>query len=239
MLNKKALKAVIFDTYGTVVDWRSSVAVEVRNAAEMIGVSDLDGKAFADAWRAGYKPKMLEVSSKKRPWTTNDVLHRERLDDIIPKFGLSALDEEARTHLNQAWHRLAPWSDSVAGISRLKSKFIVSTFSNGSFHLLVNMAKNAGIAWDGILCADVFRAFKPEKETYLGAIELLGGVPESVMLCAAHNDDLAHARSHGMQTAYVNRPLEYGPAQTKDLKAEENWDIVASSIEDVATELGV
>lgn len=237
MLNRKALKAVIFDTYGTVVDWRTSVAMEARAAAEGIGINDLDGEAFADAWRAGYKPKMLEVSTKSRAWTTNDILHRERLDEIISEFGLSALDEETRMTLNQAWHRLAPWSDSVAGISRLKNRYVVSTFSNGSFHLLANMAKHSGIPWDGILCADIFRAFKPEKETYLGAIELLGGVPESVMLCAAHNDDLAHARKHGMQTAYVNRPHEYGPTQTKDIEAEDDWEIIASSIEEVATAL--
>ncbi len=238
MLNTQAVKAVIFDTYGTVVDWRTSVAADAREAAQSIGINHLDGEAFADAWRAGYKPKMLEVSNKQRPWTTNDVLHRERLDEIIPDFGLTDLDDDARTHLNKAWHRLTPWPDSVPGIGRLKQHFIVSTFSNGSFHLLVSMAKNAGIPWDGILCSDVFRAFKPEKKTYLGAIDLLGGVPESVMLCAAHNDDLAHARSHGMQTAYVNRPTEYGPNQIKNTHAEQDWEIVANSIEDVATALG-
>ncbi len=193
---------------------------------------------FADAWRAGYKPKMSDVSSGRRPWTTNDNLHRERLEEIIPEFGLTALDENARAHLNGAWHRLQPWPDSVPGITRLKSRFVVSTFSNGSFNLLVNMAKNAGIPWDGILCSDVFRAFKPDKECYLQAITLLGGVPQSVMLCAAHNNDLAHARSHGMQTAYVNRPGEYGPDQKTDQKAEQDWEIVASSIEEVAETLG-
>lgn len=239
MLNREAIKAVIFDTYGTVVDWRSSVAKEGRAAAATLGIADFDGEAFADAWRAGYHPKMKEVRDGIRPWTTNDVLHRERLEDIIPDFGLDDLEEAARFDLNKAWHRLSPWPDSVPGITRLKSGFIVSTFSNGSFGLLLNMAKNAGIPWDSILCSDVFRAFKPAKECYLGAIDLLGGEPESVMLCAAHNYDLSRGRKFGMQTAYVDRPLEYGPNKTTDLKAEEDWDIIATSIEEVADKLGV
>jgi len=232
------IKAVIFDTFGTVVDWRGSVAVESQAAAASIGVSGFDGGAFADAWRAGYHPKMKEVRDGLRPWTTNDVLHRERLDDIIPEFGLSGLDESARVDLNRAWHRLNPWPDSVPGISRLKKKFVVSTFSNGSFGLLVNLSKNAGLPWDGILCSDVFRAFKPAKECYLGAIDLLGGDPASVLLCAAHNYDLSRGRKFGMQTAYVDRPLESGPNKQHDLKAEQDWDIIATSIEEVAEKLG-
>ncbi len=238
MLDRSAIKAVIFDTYGTVVDWRSSISRESIAAAKSIGLSDFDGDAFADAWRAGYHPKMKEVRDGLRPWTTNDVLHRERLEDIIPDFGLQGLDEQARADLNRAWHRLNPWPDSVPGITRLKSKFIVSTFSNGSFGLLVNMAKNAGIPWDGILCSDVFRAFKPAKECYLQATELLGGDPQSVMLCAAHNYDLSRGRKFGMQTAYVDRPLEDGPNKSRDLGPEQDWDIIANSIEEVADQLG-
>lgn len=238
MLDQDVIKAVIFDTYGTVVDWRSSVSAEGKAAARSIGITDFDGDAFADAWRAGYHPKMKEVRDGLRPWTTNDVLHRERLEDIIPEFGLQDLSEEARADLNRAWHRLNPWPDSVPGIRRLKSKFIVSTFSNGSFGLLVNMAKNAGIPWDSILCSDVFRAFKPAKECYLQAIELLGGEPQSVMLCAAHNYDLSRGRKFGMQTAYVDRPLEDGPNKTRDLGPEQDWDVIATSIEEVATKLG-
>ncbi|NQW01215.1 MAG: haloacid dehalogenase type II [Rhodospirillales bacterium] len=237
MLNKKAVKAVIFDTFGTVVDWRSSIAREARAAAQSIGIEDFDGDSFADAWRAGYHPKMKEVRDGVRPWTTNDVLHRERLEDIVADFGLDALDEAARFDLNRAWHRLAPWPDSVPGISRLKNRYIVSTFSNGSFGLLVNLSKNAKIPWDGILCSDVFRAFKPARECYLGAIELLGGEPQSVMLCAAHNYDLSQGRKYGMQTAYVDRPLEYGPNKKTDLKAEQDWEIIATSIEQVADAL--
>jgi len=234
MLNSNVIKAVIFDTFGTVVDWRTSIARESATAAGSIGITEFDGEAFADAWRAGYHPKMKEVRDGTRAWTTNDVLHRERLEDIIPDFGLDDLDENARDDLNRAWHRLSPWPDAVPGITRLKNRFVVTTFSNGSLGLLVNMSKNAGLPWDAILCSDVFRAFKPARECYLGVIDLLGGEPQSVMLCAAHNYDLSHGRKFGMQTAYVNRPTEYGPKQTTDLKAEQDWEIIASSIEEIA-----
>jgi 2-haloacid dehalogenase len=239
MLNKSAIKAIIFDTYGTVVDWRSSIATEANTMAKTIGINIFDGESFADAWRAGYEPKMKEVRDGLRPWTANDVLHRERLDEIIPQFDLNDLDDNQRIKLNQAWHRLSPWSDSIPGITRLKSKYIVSTFSNGSYRLLINMAKNSGIPWDSILCSDVFHAFKPSKKCYLGAIDLLGGEPETIMLCAAHNYDLSRGRKFGMQTAYVDRPLESGPNKTHDLKAEQNWDIITTSIEGVADQLDV
>jgi 2-haloacid dehalogenase len=239
MLNKSAIKAIIFDTYGTVVDWRSSIATEANTMAKTIGINIFDGESFADAWRAGYEPKMKEVRDGLRPWTANDVLHRERLDEIIPQFDLNDLDDNQRIKLNQSWHRLSPWSDSIPGITRLKSKYIVSTFSNGSYRLLINMAKNSGIPWDSILCSDVFHAFKPSKKCYLGAIDLLGGEPETIMLCAAHNYDLSRGRKFGMQTAYVDRPLESGPNKTHDLKAEQNWDIITTSIEGVADQLDV
>lgn len=239
MLNKSAIKTIIFDTYGTVVDWRSSIATEANTMAKTIGINIFDGESFADAWRAGYEPKMKEVRDGLRPWTANDVLHRERLDEIIPQFDLNDLDENQRIKLNQSWHRLSPWPDSIPGITRLKSKYIVSTFSNGSYRLLINMAKNSGIPWDSILCSDVFHAFKPSKKCYLGAIDLLGGEPETIMLCAAHNYDLSHGQKFGMQTAYVDRPLESGPNKTHDLKAEQNWDIITTSIEGVADQLDV
>jgi 2-haloacid dehalogenase len=239
MLNKSAIKTIIFDTYGTVVDWRSSIATEANTMAKTIGINIFDGESFADAWRAGYEPKMKEVRDGLRPWTANDVLHRERLDEIIPQFDLNDLDDNQRIKLNQAWHRLSPWSDSIPGITRLKSKYIVSTFSNGSYRLLINMAKNSCIPWDSILCSDVFHAFKPSKKCYLGAIDLLGGEPETIMLCAAHNYDLSRGRKFGMQTAYVDRPLESGPNKTHDLKAEQNWDIITTSIEGVADQLDV
>jgi 2-haloacid dehalogenase len=207
--------------------------------AKTIGINIFDGESFADAWRAGYEPKMKEIRDGLRPWTANDVLHRERLDEIIPQFDLNDLDDNQRIKLNQSWHRLSPWSDSIPGITRLKSKYIVSTFSNGSYRLLINMAKNSGIPWDSILCSDVFHAFKPSKKCYLGAIDLLGGEPETIMLCAAHNYDLSRGRKFGMQTAYVDRPLESGPNKTHDLKAEQNWDIITTSIEGVADQLDV
>lgn len=239
VLTPKNVKAIIFDIYGTVVDWRSSIAAESRVVAERLGMDGFDGEGFADAWRAGYQPMMNEVRDGSRAWSTNDVLHRERLEEIIPEFGFDALDDDARIELNRAWHRLQPWPDSVRGITRLKSRYIVSTFSNGSFDLLVNLSKNTGLPWDCILCSDVFHAFKPDKECYLGAIKLLGGDAGTIMLCAAHNYDLDHAQGFGMLTAYVNRPLEYGPNQSSDLKAEQDWDIVVTSIEEVAERMEV
>jgi len=151
---------------------------------------------------------------------------------------INDLGDAARADLNRAWHRLQPWPDSVPGITRLKKHYVVTPFSNGSFGLLVNLSKNAGLPWDGILCSDVFRAFKPAGACYLGAIELLGGDPGSVMLCAAHNYDLSQGRKYGMQTAYVDRPLEYGPNKQTDVGAEQDWDIIAGSIEEVADRLG-
>ncbi len=231
------LKAVLFDVYGTVVDWRSSIADEGRFLAAARGIEGIDWEAFANAWRAGYHPAMERVRNGERPWTTNDVLQRERLDEIVSEFGIDGLDEDECNHFNGAWRRLRPWPDAVAGIARLKAKFIVGTLSNGSFDLLADMARNAGLPWDAILSADNFRHFKPDPEVYAGAVELLGGEAARVMLCAAHNDDLRHARLAGMKTAFVPRPTEYGPEQTTDLEPEEDWDVVAGSIEQVAERL--
>ena len=234
------LRAIVFDVFGTVVDWRTSVAAEARETAAGLGIGDFDGGAFAEAWRAGYQPAMAAVRDGRRPWTPLDVLHRERLDEIAPGFGLDALDDRARDAFTRAWYRLDPWPDSVAGLTRLKRGYVIGTLSNGGVLLLASMAKRAGLPWDCILSSDLFRAYKPQPETYLGALELLGGgEPGSVMLLAAHNDDLAHARRHGLATAFVPRPTEYGPDQTRDLAAEQDWDLVGDSIEDIAEQLGL
>ena len=168
------LRAIVFDTFGTVVDWRTSVAREGQAVADKLGVADFDADGFARAWRAGYQPKMEEVRNSTRDFTLLDTLHRERLDEIADDFGLGALDDAGRDDLTMAWHRLDPWPDAVAGIRRLSEKFIVGTFSNGSMVLLANMAKRAHIPWDVILCSDVFKAYKPDPATYLGAAEILG-----------------------------------------------------------------
>ena len=230
---------LLFDVYGTVVDWRATITEEGRCLGREKGLSDIDWEAFADAWRAGYYPAMERVRRGEQPWTTNDTLQRERLDEIADEFGLGDLSEADKDAFNRVWHRLRPWPDSVAGLGRLKTKFTICTLSNGSFYLLANMAKHSGLPWDCILSADNFRHFKPDPETYLGAVEMFGGVAETVMLVAAHNDDLDHARSHGLKTAFVARPAEYGPEQKADLKADGNWDFVTDSIEGVADALGV
>lgn len=239
-MNLDNVRAIVFDVFGTVVDWRTSVAGEAREVAAGLGLGDFDGEAFANAWRAGYQPAMSAVRDGKRAFTPLDTLHRERLDEIAPEFGLDALDDAARDDFTKAWHRLDPWPDSVAGLTRLKQRYIIGTLSNGGVMLLANMAKRAGLPWDCILSSDMFKAYKPQPETYSGALELLGGgAPGSVMLLAAHNGDLAHARSHGMATAFVARPTEYGPDQTEDQKAQEDWDLIGDTFEDIAEQLGL
>jgi 2-haloacid dehalogenase len=235
---KPDVKAMVFDTFGTVVDWRSSIIAECKALAVSKGLS-FDPEAFADAWRAGYHPAMDRVRKNERPWANIDVLHRERLNELIDEFGLVGLSEAEKDHFNRAWHRLKPWPDTVAGLARLKKRYILSTFSNGSFACLVNMAKRAGLPWDCIFCADIVRHFKPDPETYKGVIAFLDLEPEEVMLVAAHNYDHRRAASHRMRTGYVNRPTEYGPGQRKDIHAEGDWDIVVDGMTELASAMGV
>jgi len=233
-------EVILFDTYGTVVDWRNSVSGEGRALARTKGIDDIDWASFADAWRAGYAPKMKKVRDGTRPWTANDVLHRERLDEILTEFGIAErFTESEKFDFNRVWHRLRPWPDSVPGLRRLKSRYIIGTLSNGSFRLLANMAKHAGLPWDCIVSSDNFHAFKPDPKIYQGAIDLLGGEAGQVILCAAHNFDLQQARAFGMKTAFVQRPTEYGPTQNTDLLPTDDWDIIAYSIEEVAARLDV
>lgn len=230
---------LVFDVYGTVVDWRTSIADEGRALAAKKGIEGVDWEAFASAWRAGYHPAMDQVRKGERPWTTNDDLQRQRLDEIVQEFGIEGLNRADRDGFNLAWHRLRPWPDAVAGLTRLKTKYVIGTLSNGSFHLLANMARHAGLPWDCIISADNFRHFKPDPELYLGTVDLLGAKAGRVMLVAAHNYDLAAARASGLGTAFVPRPTEYGPGQKTDLVAEDDWDIVAEGIDGVADALGV
>lgn len=232
------IRALTFDVFGTVVDWRGSIAREVDMVAKRKGVA-IDGPAFADAWRNLYQPAMTKVRKGERPFTKLDVLHRENLDAILPRFGLGGLDEAERDDLNRAWHRLDPWPDTVAGLTRLKRKFILATLSNGNVALMVNMAKRAGLPWDTILGAEVARAYKPQPEAYLSAVDMLGLKPQQVALVAAHNGDLVAARKCGLRTCFVLRPGEHGPQQTTDTKAEHDFDYTASSFVDLADKLGV
>jgi 2-haloacid dehalogenase len=204
-----------FDTFGTVVDWHGSISREVQ--ALRPGV---DASAFALAWRAGYAPAMRRVASGELGWTLIDDLHRMILDAILPDFGLADMPEDERQHLNKAWHRLDPWPDVAEGLARLKRRFTICTLSNGNIGLLTNMAKRAGLPWDCILSAEVFRAYKPDPATYLGVARVFDVPPQQVMLVAAHHSDLAAARACGLQTAYVERPLEFGSGQPKEVSPQ-------------------
>lgn len=231
------VRALLFDVFGTCVDWRSGVMREVAAVASAKG-RPVDAAAFADAWRALYQPSMEAVRSGRRSWTVLDVLHRESLDSLLPKFGLDDLSEAERAELNRAWHRLDPWPDTVPGLTRLKARYIISPLSNGNVALLTNMAKRAGLPWDLILSAETSRAYKPLPESYLNAVTMLGLAPAQVMMVAAHNGDLAAAQRVGLKTAFVPRPAEHGPGQTTDLRAEGAWDVVAGDFVDLAAQLG-
>lgn len=233
------VKALIYDVFGTVVDWRTSIARQAAELAQVKGVQ-LDPIAFAEAWRGRYQPQLETVRSGKRPWTILDVLHRESLLALLPEFGLEGkLSEAEIDEFNRAWHRLDPWPDVVAGLTRLKRKFIIGPQSNGNIALMVNLAKRAGLPWDVILGAEVVRNYKPVPQSYTDAAKILALPPEQVMMVAAHNNDLAAAQKQGLSTAFVARPTEKGPSQTTDLKAEGSWTIVARDFGDLADQLGV
>lgn len=222
-----AIKALVFDVFGTVVDWRGSIAREVDALAVVHGIA-LDAEAFVDAWRAGYAPAMQRVRVGELPWMRIDALHRLILDTLLPRFGLDALDEPERDHLNRAWHRLDPWPDSIEGLQRLKRRFTIAPLSNGNFSLLTGMAKRAGLPWDCILSAELFRHYKPDPETYLGAADLLGIAPAELMLVACHPGDLRAAKAAGLRTGYVARPLEQGPSGRAEPFDPAEFDVVAA-----------
>ncbi|MGB7238928.1 MAG: haloacid dehalogenase type II [Rhodococcus sp. (in: high G+C Gram-positive bacteria)] len=229
----RAPKALLFDVFGTVVDWRTSIAAHCAAALP----SHTDSYAFADRWRSLYQPAMEQVRSGVRDFTRLDDLHRESLRTVLSEFDITLPDEEVNA-LNFAWHRLEPWPDSVEGIGRLKSRFVVAPLSNGNISLLLDMAKNAGLPWDAILGAETARAYKPTPEAYLRTADILGLTPQDCMMVAAHNSDLTAARDCGFETAFVRRPLEHGDAQTTDLAAESDWTYSVGSITDLAELLG-
>ena len=226
-------KVLAFDVFGTVVDWHGSVQREV--AALLPGV---DADAFALAWRAGYQPAMRRVASGELPWTLLDDLHRMMLDDVLRDLAITHLSEAQKAHLNKVWHRLDPWPDVIDGLTRLKSKFTICTLSNGNIGLLTNMAKRAGLPWDCVLSAEVFRAYKPSPKAYLGVAQVFDLAPGEVMLVAAHHDDLAAARSCGLQSAYIERPLEFGAGRPKDVSADPANTWHAKDFLDLANQLG-
>ncbi|MBP0465583.1 haloacid dehalogenase type II [Roseomonas sp. PWR1] len=233
------VKALVFDVFGTVVDWRSGIARDARTFLARHGRAEIDPAAFADAWRRRYQPAMEEVRTGRRPFTRLDVLHRENLDGVLRDHGIDpgGIAAAELDWLNRAWHRLDPWPDTIPGLIRLKARHFIAPLSNGNILLLANMAKRAGIPWDAILGAEVAQAYKPQPEAYLRTAEVLGLAPGEVALVAAHNGDLAAARKAGLKTAFVLRPTEHGPAQSTDTRAEADWEAVASSFEDLADRL--
>ncbi|MFQ6018209.1 MAG: haloacid dehalogenase type II [Kiloniellaceae bacterium] len=231
------VKALTFDVFGTVVDWRGGIIAEAKALGEAKGLS-LDWEAFVDDWKSCYRAGMDRVNSGEIPWMTVDEIYRAKLDELLVAYGITGLCEAETARFNRVWHRLDAWPDAVEGLVRLKRKFVLSTLSNGSFACLVDMAKHAGLPWDCVLSAENVRRYKPAPEVYLMAIELLGQKPEQVMMVAAHNDDLTHAAAHGMRAAFIPRPTEYGPDQTSDLKPEGDWDIIADSMAGLADALG-
>jgi len=230
--------ALLFDVFGTCVDWRSSVIAEGEALAGRLGLKGVDWPALADAWRARYQPQLETVRSGARPWVNLDVLHREALDQVLAEFGLDAVPEADRAGLNRVWHRLAPWPDTVEGLRLLKRRFIIAPNSNGHIALLVNLSKRAGLPWDAILGSEIARAYKPAPEAYLRNVEALGLSPPEVMMVAAHNDDLAAAGAYALRTAFVPRPTEHGLGQTTDLHPDHDVDMVASDFIDLARQLG-
>lgn len=231
--------ALVFDVFGTVVDWRSGVIRDGERLAERKGL-DVDWAAFADAWREEYVPSLRRVIEGEEPWRNLDALHREFLEVLLDRFDVDGLSEEDITHLNRVWHRLDPWPDTIPGLIRLRMDYIVAPLSNGHVRLLTNMAKRAGIPWDLILSAELSGHYKPDEEAYLTAVDLLDLQPEEVMMVATHETDLDASREAGLRTAYIHRPLEWGPEQADEGEKpdESAYDIVARDILDLAERLG-
>jgi 2-haloacid dehalogenase len=232
------VKALTFDVFGTVVDWRGSIIRDCTQFGAERGIN-IDWGTFADTWRGAYRPSMDRVRRGELPWTNLDTLHRMVLDELLVKFGISGLSEADIDHLNRVWHRLDPWPDSVEGLTRLRKRFVLATLSNGNVALLTNMAKYGGLPWDCILSAELPKHYKPDPETYLAAAELLGLRPDQVMMVAAHKDDLRAAQRSGLKAAFVTRPHERGPNHTPDLSPDPGFDFNASDFNDLAGKLGL
>jgi 2-haloacid dehalogenase len=230
------IRALTFDVFGTVVDWRSSIIRECRALGNQRGM-EVDWAAFADAWRAGYRPAMHRVRTGELPWMNIDALHRLILDDILKQFDIRGFKEADKDHLNRVWHRLRPWPDAVRGLKRLKKQFVITTLSNGNVSLLTNMAKHGGLPWDCVLSAELFHHYKPDPETYRGAADLLGFKRSEVMMVAAHEDDLVAARKAGLRTAFVWRPKEFGPGAHRSRPADNAYDVVADDFLELARKL--
>jgi len=230
------VKALVFDVFGTVVDWRTSIIRQGKEFGKANGV-EADWDAFADAWRGKYGPSMNRVRTGELPWTNLDALHRMALEEVLTEFNITGISEEVKAEFNLAWHKLDPWPDSVPGLWRLKAKHIIAPMSNGNIALMTNMAKNGGMPWDCILGAEVARHYKPDPESYQTAVDLLGLKPHQVMMVAAHQGDLLAAQKVGLRAAFVPRPMERGPNNKPDPTPDPSFDVVASNFVDLADQL--
>ena len=230
-------KALAFDVFGTVVDWRSSIIRELEQFGQRHGLQQ-DWPSFADKWRAGYAPAMDRVRRGELPWTRIDDLHRMILEELLGAAGITSICVEDVDELNRAWHRLDPWPDSVPGLTRLKEKFTITTLSNGNMSLLTNMAKRAGLPWDCVISAELFHHYKPDPQAYLGCADLLDVPPDALMLVAAHPGDLRQARAAGLKTGYVARPLENGPGREAPRIEPDEFDVTVTDFVDLAEQLG-
>lgn len=233
----KHIQALTFDVFGTVVDWRSSIAREGRELGTTRGL-ERDWERFADDWRALYQPAMSKVRDGELPWTTLDALHRMNLDLLLERYEIEGLAEEEVDRLNRAWHRLDPWPDAVQGLQQLRTSYLLATLSNGNVALMVQLARWGGLPWDAILGAEFSQSYKPQPQTYLRTAEALGLTPAQCLMVAAHNNDLHAARRCGLRTAFVYRRTEHGPNQTSDLAPDSDWDVVAEDFSDLAARLG-
>jgi 2-haloacid dehalogenase len=231
------IDALVFDVFGTVVDWRGSITREGRELGQRKNIK-FNWARMANAWRAGYAPAMDRVRRGELPWMNIDALHRLILDELLVKFRIEGLTEEDKDHFNRAWHRLKPWPDSVRGLKRLKKKFVIATLSNGNMSLLTNMAKNGGLPWDCIISAELFNHYKPDPETYQGAAKMLDFPRDRVTLVAAHKGDLRAAQNSGLRAAFVARPKEMPPKANVDLSPDSAFDYNATSMTDLADQLG-
>lgn len=232
------MRACLFDVFGTVVDWRTSVSRDLAAFAREKRLPAIDWLEFAIEWRRLYQPSMEEVRSGRREWTILDVLHRESLDALVRRYAITGLADADLDHMNRAWHRLEPWPDVVEGLARMKKKLIIAPCSNGNIALMVNLAKYAGLPWDCILGAETARAYKPLPEAYRAACRHLGLLPAEVTMVAAHNNDLKAAKAQGLRTAFVARPTEHGPGQSTDLAPDPDCaDISAADFVALAARL--
>jgi 2-haloacid dehalogenase len=234
------VRVLAFDVFGTVVDWRSSVAAEFAELAARRGMASQagDGTAFADAWRRRYRPSMDRVQRGELGWTALDDLHRTSLDELLGEFGLGDLGAEERERLNLVWHRLRPWPDSAAGLARLRRRHVLCTLSNGNVALLVDLARYGELPFDCILSAELCRAYKPDPRTYRMVPSLLRVRPEEAMLVAAHTSDLRAAAAEGLRTAFVGRPLEWGAGTSETEVPDDSFDVLARDLGDLADRLG-